>query len=342
MLLIAFGSLLAMGLPIITAILGIGAGLSLIELLGHLYPAPSFSPIIASLIGLGVGVDYALFIVTRFRESLQAGVTPQDAAVTAMRTAGRTVLVAGTTVVIGMLGLLVLRQPLLNGVAVAAAATVATTLLGSLTLLPAMLGFTGTRLARHARVRLPRRRRAARDSRPAKRPAAERWAGLIQGVLDTLGGLACRQPLLVPLAGQPGTVALLTTPDALDGDRALNPDNRYPEWQQEVAARSALRIGLYRPGRSASRVRCPLLVLVCDQDQSALAGPAARAAKRAPSGELVRMPGGHYEPFLGGHEQAAEAELSFLRRHLLNLVGEASLPSAPAASRAVPGAHGRG
>jgi pimeloyl-ACP methyl ester carboxylesterase len=103
----------------------------------------------------------------------------------------------------------------------------------------------------------------------------------------------------------------------MDGDRALNPGNRYPEWQQAVAARSALSIGFDRPGRDASRVRCPLLVLVCDQDQSALAGPAIRAAQRAPRAELVRMPGGHYEPFLGGHEQAVDAELTFLRRHLL-------------------------
>ena len=72
-LLIAFGSLLAMGLPVLTAVLGIGAGLSLIALLGHIFPAPSFSPIVASMIGLGVGVDYALFIVTRFREALRSG-----------------------------------------------------------------------------------------------------------------------------------------------------------------------------------------------------------------------------------------------------------------------------
>ena len=80
-LLIAFGSLLAMGLPVLTAVLGIGAGLSLIALLGHIFPAPSFSPIIASMIGLGVGVDYALFIVTRFREALRGGRPPEDAAV---------------------------------------------------------------------------------------------------------------------------------------------------------------------------------------------------------------------------------------------------------------------
>jgi pimeloyl-ACP methyl ester carboxylesterase len=136
------------------------------------------------------------------------------------------------------------------------------------------------------------------------------------GVLDAVGGFVGRRPLLVPLAGEPGTVAMLTTPDGNDGNRALNPDNRYPDWQQTVAARSALRLSFYRPGRYASRVQRPLLVLACDQDQSALAEPSVRAAQRAPRGELVRMPGGHYEPFLGGHEQAVEAELSFLHRHL--------------------------
>ncbi len=195
-LLIAFGSLLAMGLPVVTAVFGIGAGLSLIALLGHVFPAPSFSPIVASMIGLGVGVDYALFIVTRFRESLRGGETPEDAAVTAMRTAGRTVLIAGSTVVIGMLGLLVLRQSLLNGVAVAAAATVAMTMLGSLTLLPALLGFTGTRLGKQSRVRLPRWLRTRRSARPA----AERWAGMIQ-----------RRPLLAA-ALSTGVILALAAP----------------------------------------------------------------------------------------------------------------------------------
>jgi uncharacterized membrane protein YdfJ with MMPL/SSD domain len=151
-LLIAFGSALAMGLPIATALLGIGSGLSLIALLGHVFPAPSFSPIVAALIGLGVGVDYALFIVTRFRSEVQAGQDASGAVVMAMGTAGRAVLTAGTTVVIGLLGLLVLRQALLNGVAIAAAATVAMTVLASLTLLPALLGFTGLRLARPSRL----------------------------------------------------------------------------------------------------------------------------------------------------------------------------------------------
>jgi uncharacterized protein len=155
-------------------------------------------------------------------------------------------------------------------------------------------------------------RNAARHQQPL---AMLRFTG--RAVLDAIGARAGRQPRLVPLAGEPGTVAMLTTPDAQDGGRALNPGHRYPDWQQAVAARSALRIGFYRPGRYASRVRCPLLVVVCDQDQSALAGPAVRAARRAPRAELVHLPGGHYAPFLDDHELAAGAELSFLRAHLL-------------------------
>ncbi|HEY2580005.1 MAG TPA: MMPL family transporter [Streptosporangiaceae bacterium] len=174
-LLIAFGSLLAMALPVATALFGIGAGLSLTALLGHVFPAPAFSSIIAALIGLGVGVDYALFVVTRYRESLHAGATPEVAAITAMRTAGRSVLIAGTTVVIGLFGLLVLRQQLMTGVAVAAAVTVAITVLASLTLLPALFGFTGTRLAKPSRLTRQGRRAAA-----GSYSAAERWAGAIQ------------------------------------------------------------------------------------------------------------------------------------------------------------------
>src|SRR5260370_7905330 len=98
-----------------------------------------------------------------------------------MRTVGGWVVVAGTTVVIGMLGLLILRQSLLNGVAIAAAATVAMVLLASLTLLPALLGFSGTRRAKPSRIRPPRwLRRTTARSAGSERPAAERWAGVIQ------------------------------------------------------------------------------------------------------------------------------------------------------------------
>jgi len=219
-LLIAFGSLLAMGLPLATALMGIGSGLALIALLGHVFPAPAFSPIIAALIGLGVGVDYALFMVTRFRADLHDGMHPRDAVVTAMRTAGRAVLTAGTAVVIGMLGLLVLRQPLLTGVAIAAAATVAMTVIAALTLLPALLSFTGTRLARPSRlntflggkvfgrVRAGRHADGAAGRTPdrsdgtATMPAAQRWAGVVQrhpvlaAVLSAAAILALAAPAL--------------------------------------------------------------------------------------------------------------------------------------------------
>ena len=122
-------------------------------------------------------------------------------------------------------------------------------------------------------------RNAARHQKPL---AMLRFTGL--AVLDALGSLAGRPPRLVPLGGPPGTVALLTTPDAADSGAALNPGGRYPDWRQEVAARSALRLTVCRPGRLASRVRCPLLVVVCDQDQSALAEPAVRAAQAGARG----------------------------------------------------------
>jgi pimeloyl-ACP methyl ester carboxylesterase len=170
-------------------------------------------------------------------------------------------------------------------------------------------------------------RNAARHQRPS---AMLRFTG--RAVLDAAGALAGRPPRLVPLTGRPGTVALLTTPDAQDTDRALTP-GKYPDWRPEVAARSALRAGFYSPGRLASWVTCPLLVVVADQDQSALAEPAVRAARRAPRGELVRVPGGHYEPFLGGHERVVAAELAFLDQHLTDHGAPARHAPAPAGGR---------
>ncbi|HEY1853285.1 MAG TPA: alpha/beta fold hydrolase [Solirubrobacterales bacterium] len=135
-------------------------------------------------------------------------------------------------------------------------------------------------------------------------------------LLDVTRGLLGLRPLTIPLAGPRGAVAMLTTPDAGDGDRALNPGNRYPDWEQTIAARSVLPIGAYRPGRAARHIAAPLLVVVADEDRSALAAPAVAAARRAPRGELFRVPGGHYAPFLDQHESVLDAELHFLRRHL--------------------------
>lgn len=136
------------------------------------------------------------------------------------------------------------------------------------------------------------------------------------GIADTVAGWFGADPVLVPLVGPSGTVALLSTPDAVAGsDRAL-PGARYPDWVQAVAARSVLPLVAYRPGRLAARVPCPLLVVVADDDRSAPVGPALRAAGAAPRGEVVHVDGGHYAPFLEAHEQVVEAELEFLHRHL--------------------------
>ena len=149
-------------------------------------------------------------------------------------------------------------------------------------------------------------------------------------IVDTLGGLIGRPPRLVALAGPPGTVALLNTPDAQQTNEALDPDHRYTDWQQAVAARSIIPAALYRPAKYAGQVRCPLLFVVCDDDQSALAAPAIAAAAQSPNSELVRVPGGHYAPFLAAHEQVVEAELAFLTKHALS--GEKLAPGAETTS----------
>jgi uncharacterized protein len=134
---------------------------------------------------------------------------------------------------------------------------------------------------------------------------------------DLARGLAGREPLVVPLAGPRGAVAMLTTPDATDGDRALNPGNAYPDWQQTIAARSVIPLGLYRPARAVSRIGCPLLAVISTRDQTVLAAPALKAAHRAPAGEVLQADGTHYAAFLDKHETVVSAELDFLGRHLL-------------------------
>jgi RND superfamily putative drug exporter len=154
-LLIAFGSLFAMALPILTAVAGVGSGLMLMAPISHLMSVNGIAPILSALIGLGVGVDYALFIVTRYRRGLQSGLDPQRSAVRALSTSGRAVLFAGGTVCISLLGLLTLGLTFLDGLAVPAAVTVVCTVLAAVTLLPALFGVLGLRvLSRGQRGRL--------------------------------------------------------------------------------------------------------------------------------------------------------------------------------------------
>ncbi|GLY78424.1 MMPL family transporter [Actinoallomurus iriomotensis] len=153
-LLIAFGSLLAMALPIVTAVVGVSMGLMLMAPLSHLMSVNGIAPILGALIGLGVGVDYALFIVTRYRRALQSGLDPQQSAVQALNTSGRAVLFAGGTVCIALLGLLTLDLSFIDGLAVPAAITVVCTVVAAVTLLPALFGVLGLRvLSRRQRRR---------------------------------------------------------------------------------------------------------------------------------------------------------------------------------------------
>ena len=145
-LVLAFGSVLAMGLPIGTALIGLGTGIALIISVSHLMEVPDFALQIGAMIGLGVGIDYALFIVTRFREGLRAGLTPEDATVEAADSAGRAVLFAGITVMISLLGMFMMGMRFVNGLAVAGSISVGVMVIASLTLLPALLSWVGHRI----------------------------------------------------------------------------------------------------------------------------------------------------------------------------------------------------
>lgn len=169
---IALASLLAASLPVVTAILGVLIGsLGLISLTGAI-EISSTAPILATMLGLAVGIDYALFIVSRHRQHLEDGFEPREAAARAIATAGSAVVFAGVTVVIALVGLIVMNIPFLTVMALAAAATVCIAVLIAITLLPATLGICGARAGRSNRLL----GRQGRRQGPGRAPASERWA----------------------------------------------------------------------------------------------------------------------------------------------------------------------
>jgi putative drug exporter of the RND superfamily len=196
---LAFGALFAAIIPIVTALVAIGIGYALTGLLSHVVPIVSFAPILGVLIGLGVGVDYALFIVTRHRSGLRAGRSIEDAAVNAVSTAGRAVFFAGLTVAIALLGQFTLGMSFLDGAAVAATVTVTLTMLASLTLLPALLGFIGPKVL----SRRERRRIAESGPKPAAVTSGPwyRWSRSIehQTALRALVSLLVMVVVALPL-----------------------------------------------------------------------------------------------------------------------------------------------
>jgi RND superfamily putative drug exporter len=145
-LLVAFGSVVAMGLPIVTALMGIFVGAAGVGVLSAVLDVPEFSLILCAMIGLGVGIDYALFIVTRHRQHLHEGMSVEDAAGTAVATAGQAVLFAGTTVVIAILGLFLAGLPAISATGAAVALVVTVSMVAAVTLLPGLLGLAGTKI----------------------------------------------------------------------------------------------------------------------------------------------------------------------------------------------------
>jgi RND superfamily putative drug exporter len=238
-LLVTFGSLIAMGLPIVTALLGLGTGIGLAGLASHLIGMPNFSTELAAMIGLGVGIDYALFIVTRFRENYLNTGDVQSATLVAMDTAGRAVLFAGATVIIALLGQFALGVSFLYGLAVASSLAVLMTMLAALTVLPALLSRFGERIVHgRRRGRAWRGRRGGAEAAPATPGAAAqgepsgfwvRWSALIE-----------RHPWQGAIAGLAVMIALASPALALrlgNSDAGNNPPGQTTRQAYDLLAK---------------------------------------------------------------------------------------------------------
>jgi putative drug exporter of the RND superfamily len=196
-LLIAFGSVVAAGLPLLVAIFGLGISATLIGIVAAVVDTPEFAPAVAGLIGIGVGIDYSLLILTRFRSALLGGAEVRDALVEAVSTAGRSVTVAGGTVVISLLGLSFMGVPFLYGVAISASLAVLVVVVASVTLLPALLAFAGRRVDR---LRIPG---LGRSLRTGGGTLATRWSHVVQrhAVIAAVAGSAVLIALTAPVLG---------------------------------------------------------------------------------------------------------------------------------------------
>jgi RND superfamily putative drug exporter len=259
-LLVTFGTLVAAGLPIASALFGLGISASLIGVLAAVTDVPDWAPQVGAMIGLGVGIDYALLILTRHRAAMSRGLSVHDAAVEAMATAGRSVLVAGGTVAISLAGLFLMGLPYLYGVALAAMLAVAVVLAASLTLLPAILGVMGRGVDR---LRLPGVRAADPDGGGARAAA---WARAVQ-----------RRPLVAAVAT---TAILLALTAPVTGLRLGFPDAGNDA--EGTTTRQAYDLLAQGFGAGANG---PLMVVAATPDA------ADRAQVDALARDLARQPG---------------------------------------------------
>ncbi|GGM83550.1 MMPL family transporter [Dactylosporangium sucinum] len=253
---ITFGAMVAAGLPLLTAVLGVGIGMLGIQIATGLFDLNGSTSALATMLGLAVGIDYALFVVSRYRHELAAGRAGEDAAGRAVGTAGSAVVFAGLTVIIALSALSVVGIPFLTSMGIAAAGTVAIAVLITLSLLPALLGFAGRRILSKRQLST-----AAGHARSAKTPFGERWARLV---------LRHRIPVLVLSLG----VALLVAVPAMSLRLALPDDSTANPASTQRKAYDQLAAG-FGPGFQG-----PLVIVV-----EAGAGKAQAAAARA--GETI-------------------------------------------------------
>jgi RND superfamily putative drug exporter len=182
-LLLVFGSLFAMLVTLLTSLMALGVGIASISMLASTVTIGTSGPIVAAMIGLGVGIDYALLIVTRHREGMSRGLAPNASIEAAMTTAGRSVLVAGTTVIIAILSLYAIGIPFVSSLGLASAIVVSATMLAAVTLLPALLAIFGTNLDRVRVRKLSKKTAVTTDaaSTPHTQPASG-WRGWVAGI----------------------------------------------------------------------------------------------------------------------------------------------------------------
>ncbi|MFF2040881.1 MMPL family transporter [Kitasatospora sp. NPDC058170] len=195
-----FGSVVAAGLPLLTALGGLAVSSTLLPVLAAVMPVPDWSTSLAAMLGIGVGIDYALLLVTRFREWRAEGLAPEAATVAALDTAGRAVVVAGMTVVVSMLGLFAMGLSFMRGAAVAAILSVLVVIAASATLFPALLGYLGRHIER---LRLPLPRRRATQGGSSVSAGWLRWSRLVERhrVLGAVTGVVVLLALAAPFLG---------------------------------------------------------------------------------------------------------------------------------------------
>jgi RND superfamily putative drug exporter len=281
-LLLMFRSLWAAVLPVLTGIAGVGTASLGVILLSHAVSLPSTTPTMGALIGLGVGIDYALFIVNRHRKELMSGKDTREAAARALATSGRAVLFAGVTVIVALLGMRLLGMSILSGMVLGAALTVAMTVLAAITLLPAVLGLLGPRvLSRRQRAQLARPRAVSAAAAHEPRGWWARWSGAVAARPAVLGAMALG---LMAILAVPGLTIRLGTADAGNNAHTTSSYQAY-----EMLA-DGFGPGFNGPLVLAGQATTPVdqaHLAALERDLAAVPGVAAVQAAPAPAGQDI-------------------------------------------------------